>query len=309
MGEESRTGYVDPDLDGRAGRVRRAAFRRDRTAQRAIAAERRRADKRKGIDPRHILQLPEDISIERVDARRLVPSRPGSRRIESNRSVGKPGAERLTGVGEASDEQTARDEHDHGDRQLSDHERISQRKPSRALTAAALSGFERRDEISAHRLPGRRESEDETGGQRQRKSPAKHAEIGREVERDGQLHVGGDRGPKQAGRPESQRDGKSPAASASTVLSVRSCCATRQRPAPRERRMAISRRRTVALARNRLATLPQAISQTSPDAHSASVEMPRTCSVRPGVSPPVPRRRRSWAASACWPAPVPRRSS
>ena len=68
-----------------------------------------------------------------------------------------------------------------------------------------------------------------------------------------------------------------PAVSASSVLSVSSWRTTRQRPAPMARRMAISRRLTVALARNRLATLPQAMSQTSPDAQSASVAIRRTC--------------------------------
>jgi hypothetical protein len=66
-------------------------------------------------------------------------------------------------------------------------------------------------------------------------------------------------------------------ASASRVLSVSSCRTTRQRPAPMVRRIAISRRLTVALARNRLATLPQAMSQTSPDAQSASIAIRRTC--------------------------------
>ena len=155
-GEESRAGYVDPDLDGRAGRVRRAAFRRYRTAQGAVAAEGRRADKRQRFNPRHLLRLPEDVSIERVDTRRLIPEQT---RIQTHReqSIGREArTERLARVGEASHEQAARDEHDHGDRQLRDNQHISQRQPSRALAAAALSGFERGNEIGAHRLPGRR---------------------------------------------------------------------------------------------------------------------------------------------------------
>ena len=147
-----------PDLDGRPCRFGELPSaitgppRHCRSCQRAASST---SDS--GFDPRHFLQEPEDVAIDRLDARRLVPEQT---RIQAHRQhpVGiEARTEGVARVREASHEQAAGDEHDDGDRKLRDHERVAQREPARALTAAALSGLERGDETGAHRLPGRRD--------------------------------------------------------------------------------------------------------------------------------------------------------
>lgn len=118
-------------------------------------------------------------------------------------------------------------------------------------------------------------------GERQRKSPAKHAEIVCEVERNGQLDVGGDRGTEETRRPECQRDGQrsrdepqrrafgqqlphhSPA-SRTQGQTDRNLAAAGGRPRQKQVRDVAARD-----------------GQMSPDAHTASVEIPRTCSSPP----------------------------
>ncbi len=74
-----------------------------------------------------------------------------------------------------------------------------------------------------------------------------------------------------------------PPTAESNTLSVSSCRASRQRPAPIAVRIAISRCRAVARASSRLARLAQAISSTKPTApmstSSAGRILPTTCSL------------------------------
>ena len=203
----------------------------------------------------------------------LYPSRPGSRRIESNRSVAKPGlnasralARLRTNRPPATSTTTEID----SCATTSALRSVSRRAPWLLPLSPGLSDGTRsvRTACQAGASPKTRPVASDSASPQPstRRSGVKSSVMG-------SWTLAGIAAPEQIGRPECQRDGQrsrdEPQRRAFGQQLPHHSPASRTQG----RRIAISRRRAVALARNRLATLPHAMSQTSPDAHSASVEI------------------------------------
>ena len=183
---------------------------------------------------------------------------------------------------EAAHEEARADQQDERERDLGDHEGVARDRAARVgVRAAAL--LERVVRVGAGQPPGRdgarEQSRDERDGEREgehrRRRRGSRPRAASGFARNATISLT----PAPATRSPSR-----PPASASRVVSAKSCRTMRARLAPRAARTAISLRRPSVRASTRLATFAQAISRTHPTAPSSTSSAGRTSPTRSSCS-------------------------